>query len=104
MDGPTEELAVNVGSANPSESNNLERSGTTTHDTDIPSPSRQRHRHRHRHHHHRRRHGVRSGDIRYEKTLLHFSAAHILLGIICVLLQVFKQKFLNLGYFIFFVL
>nr|CAH0105882.1 unnamed protein product [Daphnia galeata] len=87
MDGPTEELAVNVGSANPSESNNLERSGTTTHDTDIPSPSRQRHRHRHRHHHHRRRHGVRSGDIRYEKTLLHFSAAHILLGIICVLLQ-----------------
>jgi hypothetical protein len=27
-----------------------------------------------------------------------------LLGIICVLLQVFKQKFLNLGYFIFFVL
>lgn len=41
-------------------------------------------RHRRRHH----RHGRRRGGIRYEKTLLHFSAAHILLGIFCVLVQV----------------
>lgn len=48
-----------------------------------------RHRHhRHRHHHRRHRHNRRSHELRYGKTLLHFSAAHILVGIVCVLLQV----------------
>lgn len=94
MDGPQEELAVNVDLPNSSEINNNQERSNTRPVSDLPihsSPSRnsrqqQRHR-RHRHSHHRRRHGVRSGDLRFEKTLLHFSAAHILLGIVCVLLQ-----------------
>lgn len=36
----------------------------------------------------RSRSTARSGSIRYEKALLHFGAAHILLGIVCILLQV----------------
>ncbi|XP_046639920.1 uncharacterized protein LOC124321055 [Daphnia pulicaria] len=98
MDGPQEELAVNVDLPNSSETNNNQEGSTTRRVSDAlpihssgssPSRNSRQHRHRrHRHpHHRRRRHGVRSGDLRFEKTLLHFSAAHILLGIVCVLLQ-----------------
>lgn len=55
-----------------------------------------RHRNRHRNH----RHGRRSNELRYEKTLLHFSAVHILLGIVCVLIQVIDGlvfRFLHLA-------
>ncbi len=63
-------------------------SQSNSHRSAIEGNNRHRRRH-HRHRHHR--HGRRSGEIRYEKTLLHFSAVHILLGIICVLIQVKRE-------------
>lgn len=94
MDDPTGEVAVNTEQINSEENHPPRNSGAAvecanTNSFNFPSQNRRRHRrHRRQRRHHRNYHGVRSGQVRYEKTLLHFSAAHILLGIVCVLLQV----------------
>ncbi|KAK4017419.1 uncharacterized protein LOC116924932 [Daphnia magna] len=93
MDDPTGEVAVNTEQINSEENHPPRNSGAAvecanTNSFNFPSQDRRRHRrHRRQRRHHRNYHGVRSGQVRYEKTLLHFSAAHILLGIVCVLLQ-----------------
>lgn len=94
MDNPTVEVTVDVQQTNSEENDQPRSSPAAVESTnasifDVPIEENRR---RRRHPRHRRRqrhyHGVRNGQVRYEKTLLHFSAAHILLGIVCVLLQV----------------